>query len=190
MDMTGMQAKAEADLRDAQARFEAARSRAVAAAADEVEAQEHVKQMTAVRDWLRQQDQPPQPPAPAEQAEGPQTQARTRFGKPIPEVALTERCFRALESFGRQASTTQIRDRLAAEGHEFTQIQVRGAMKYLAAKKPPMVETSKGTGVWRLSKAVKSATTNFTPAASAAGVSVAGANGSSIQGTAVPPERG
>jgi hypothetical protein len=192
VDMTEIKAKAEADLKAAEARYEAAHSRSIAAQADEAAELENLNRMRAATDWVRGLDQPaePQIPAPAELAQGPQTRPRTMFGKPVPEVTVTELCLGALESFGRQASTKQIRERLKAEGHELTQTQVRGAMKYLLSKKPPMVETSKGTGVWRLSKAAKSAATSFTPAASATGVSMTGENGSALQVGAVPAGAG
>ena len=186
MEMTEIRAKAEADLRAAEVRYEAAHSRAVAAQADEAAELENLNRMRAATDWVRGLDQPTVPPSPAAQAERPETQPQTRFGKPVPEVALTELCVRALESFGRQASTTQLRERLSVEGHEFTQTQVRGAMKYLSLKKPPIVETSKGTGVWRLSRQAKTSATGFTPAARAAGVSTAGENGSALQVGAAP----
>lgn len=188
--MTEIKAKAEADLKAAEARYEAAHSRSVAAQTDEAAELENLNRMRAATDWVRGLDQPAELLSSAEQVERRQAQPRTRFGKPIPEVALTELCFRALQSFGRQASTTQLRERLAAEGHEVTQTQVRGAMKYLSQKKPQMVETSKGTGLWRLTKLAKSTATTSTPAASVTGVATTGENGLALQVAAVPAGAG
>jgi hypothetical protein len=193
VEVTELKAKAEADLRAAEGRYEVARSRALAAQADEEAEMANLTKMKAVWDWVQGQDQPEKssPPATAQTTRQDLADTPTRFGRPIPEVSTTELCFRALESFGRAVSAKQIRERLAADGHEFTQTQVRGALKYLSTKKPPLVETSIGSGVWRLTKAAKAVTpTSFTPTKFVAGVSTTGVNGSATQDGAVPPERG
>ena len=193
MDITGLKAKAEADLRAAEAKYETAHSRALAAQADEAAERENLARMKAVFEWVQGQDQPGDlPPGAVRHPTGPDTPAnRTRFGRPIPEVAISDLCQQALESIGRSQSTRQLRDHLAADGHDFTVTQVRGALKYLSTKKPPVVLTTKGSGIWRLNKAAKAATTtSVTPTVFSAGVSPAGVNGSASQGAAVPPERG
>jgi hypothetical protein len=74
---------------------------------------------------------------------------QTRFGRPVSEEANTDLCLRVLASFGRPASTKEVRDRLARDGHDLNTDQVRGSLKYLARKKEPQVETATGSGVWR-----------------------------------------
>lgn len=148
--VTDMITRAEADLKDAEAASAAAQARAEAAQADAVTAAQRTKEMRAVLDWLRVQSEDSLTP-PAEPTGQAQDQPAMRFGRPVPENATTDLCVRALESFGRPATTRQIRDRLARDGHELTVAQVRGAMRYLATKKNSSpVETTPGSGLWRL----------------------------------------
>ncbi len=195
MDITGLKAKAEADFQAAQEKYEASRSRALAAQAAEAAELENLAKMKAVLEWVEGQDRPAgHCPAAVRHANGNgATAAKMLFGKPAPEVAISDLCFEWLEKYGRSASTQQVRGGLAADGNEFTMTQVRGALKYLSSKKPPMVETTKGSGIWRLSKAAKAAKddkmTSYTPTEIPVGVSMAGVNGSARQDGAVPPER-
>jgi hypothetical protein len=171
-DVTDMVARAEADLRDAEAASVAADARAQAAHADAAEAAQQAKEMRAVLDWLRARTTEPR--APAERAGQAQKQQQMRFGRPVPENPLTEQSLGALENLGRSASTKQIRERLAREGHEFSQGQVRAAMRYLSKKADPPVTTTPGSGLWRLvsprqAAPSQSATVAGLPAANGAG---------------------
>ena len=74
------------------------------------------------------------------------------FGKPMPEVTLTQLCVDALERFGRPANTKQVREKLARDGHEYGQGQVRATLKYLSTKPNAPVECIK-PGVWQLREA-------------------------------------
>jgi hypothetical protein len=147
-DPTDMVARAEADLRDADAASAAADERAQAAQADAAAAAQRANEMRAVLDWLRTRTAESQ--APAERAGQLRNQSEMRFGRPVPENPITEQSLGALENLGRSASTKQIRERLARDGHEFSQGQVRAAMRYLSKKANPPVTTTPGSGVWRL----------------------------------------
>ena len=142
--------RARAQAKEATAARETAQARAAAAAADADAAVEHERAMLAVQSWVEQQATAPTAPAePTGQAPAP---VATRFGKPVPEVTNTELTLRTLEGFGRAASTREIRDRLAREGHEFTMMQVRSTLKYMARKPAWGVTTETGSGVWRLQR--------------------------------------
>jgi hypothetical protein len=142
-------ARAEADLRDAEASAVAAQARADAAQADADSAAKRATEMRAVLGWLRAQSES-RPPAEAS-GSGQEQQSGLRFGRPIPDTSNTDLCLQVLESFGRAATTKEIRNRLAQEGHDLSQEQVRGALKYLAGKKTDSpVETTPGSGLWRL----------------------------------------
>jgi hypothetical protein len=145
---TDMMARAEADLRDAENASASAQARAEAAQADAATAAQRAKEMRAVLDWLRAQQAQPQVRANVT-GEAQESQA-TRFGRPVPETSNTDLCLAVLESFGKPATTRQIRDRLVREGHDLTVPQVRGAMRYLARKNSSPVETTPGSGLWRL----------------------------------------
>jgi hypothetical protein len=157
-DVSRVLMEAEADLRQAQADYEEAHSRLAAAQANDDAALERLKEMQTVRDWLEQRDQARR--GVQTRMDLAKTENRaifekpgeivTRFGKPIPEVANTDLCLKVLESFGKPATTKQIRDRLARDGHELSQAQVRGSLKYLSRKKPPPVTTTSGSGLWKL----------------------------------------
>jgi len=73
-----------------------------------------------------------------------------RFGKPIPETANTDLCVRALAKLGGRAKTVPIREYLARQGHELTQEQVRGSLKYLSKKKPNPPVLIVGIGEWAI----------------------------------------
>lgn len=142
--------RARAQAQEATAAREAAQARAAAAAADADAAVDHEKAMQAVLAWVEQQaTEPASPPEPAAQAPPP---VATRFGRPVPEVTQTELTLRVLEDLGRPASTKEIRDRLARDGHVLSQNQVRSTLKYMARKPDSPVETETGSGVWRLSR--------------------------------------
>jgi len=151
--------KAEADLRAADADVEVTQAdmeRAVAANAMAVERQAHLR---ATREWVRQQarapsgepaspyTRPTQPTAPPGLADP--AKPRKLFGKDMPATPLTQLSMETLEKMGRSASTKQVRESLARDGHEYSQSQVRAALKYLAGKKNPPIESTK-PGVWRL----------------------------------------
>jgi hypothetical protein len=140
-------ARAEAQLKDAEAAAVAAQARADAAQADAAVAAQRAKEMRVVWEWLRTQSESP---SPAESSGSAQELAAMRFGRPVPETANTDLCFRALETFGRPATTREIRDRVVQAGHDLEVGQVRGAMRYLARKSTSPVETTPGSGLWRL----------------------------------------
>lgn len=149
-------ARAEADLKDAEAAAVAAQARAEAAQADATVAAQRAKEMRAVLEWLRAQSEPQTPTEPSGVAQG---QPGTRFGRPVPETSNTDLALRALESFGRPATTKEIRSRLAQDGHILNHEQVRGALKYLAGKKHDApVATTPGSGLWQLRSTRHSAT--------------------------------
>lgn len=166
-----MLARAEADLREAEAASDAAQARAQAAIEDAAAAAQRTQEMRAVLDWLHAQSAERQAPA----GQAPQVQSAMRFGRPVPENPVTELSVQALEGIGRQASTKQIRERLARDGHEFTQTQVRNALRYLSKKPNPPVETNSGTGLWRLRPGRQPAP--FRPEPHVAGLSVANGTG-------------
>ena len=91
-----------------------------------------------------------EPTEPPKQAERMETPPATRFGKPVPELAQTDLCLRALENLGGTATNKQIRDRLVRDGHDVDLDKVRSTLKYLSRKKPPPVQTDVGSGLWRL----------------------------------------
>jgi hypothetical protein len=140
-----MRQKAEADLQQAEADAQAAR---IALA----EAETRLTEIRAVCDWLQNFSNP-------EDGESP---PGLRFGRPIPDMPNTNRCLSALEQIGRPASNAEIREWLRRDGHDLEQWQVRGSMKHLAKKKPPVVESIR-PGVWRLR--AEQAATPFLPTA-------------------------
>ena len=142
--------RARAEAQEATAAREAAQARAAAAIADADAAVEREKSALAVQAWVEQQATKPVPPAePVGEAPAP---GAMRFGRPVPEVTNTERCLHVLEALGRPASTTEIRERLARDGLELSQTQVRSTMKYMARKPAFGVTTETGSGVWRLNR--------------------------------------
>ncbi len=166
-----MMARAEADLREAEAASVAAQARADAAQVDAAAAARRAAEMRAVWEWLRTQTA--QPPAPAESPKQASKPQAMRFGRPVPETAITDLAHQSLENLGGQATTREIRDRLAREGHNFEQGQIRAAMRYLSKKNNPVVETTPGSGLWRLqggqqAAPFRPAVTGF-PAANGAG---------------------
>ena len=155
---------------DAEAASTAAQARAEAAQADAAMAAQRANEMRAVLDWLRAQSDAPRTPAePVEPSP-----AAMRFGRPVPQDAKTDLCVEALEKIGGgPASTRQIHDHLAREGHDLTMDQVRGALRYLANRKTGSpVETTPGTGQYRLRPAApfRPAVVTGLPAANGAGV--------------------
>lgn len=131
----GVRPAAEDATRVAQEREEHARARA--------------REMQAVRDWLQGQQQVVRRTVTAS-ATATTTRPAMLFGKPAPEVAQTDLCLQALRSISRAATTKEIRDRIAREGHELDTDKVRNALRYLSTKKPPLVTTKSGSGMWRL----------------------------------------
>ncbi len=154
-DLTDIIKQAEADVQAREAASTAADARAAAAQADAAAARESLKEARLVVEWLRRHT-PAQPHAapPGQQPERVQPQPATRFGKPVPEKALTDRCQEALEEFGGTATNKQILARLIRDGVDVNLEQVRNTMAYLSRKKPPMVTTEKGSGLWRLLRPV------------------------------------
>lgn len=140
-------ARAIADLKEAEAASTAANARAEAAQADAAAKKEHLKEMRAVVEWVRARSEA-QPPA--EPAASPQDATATRFGRPIPEISNTDLSLQGLEKLGRTASTREISDQVKRDGHDLSPAQVRGALKYLAKKPNSPVETTPGSGLWRL----------------------------------------
>jgi hypothetical protein len=142
--------RARAEAQEATAAREAAQARAAAAVADADAAVEREKAALAVQSWVEQQATAPAPPAePTGEAPAP---VATRFGRPVPEVTNTDLTLQVLEDLGKPASTTEIRERLAQDGHELTQTQVRSTLKYLARKPAYGVTTEPGSGVWRIDR--------------------------------------
>lgn len=150
MDITEMIAQAEADFERAEADLLAAQDQTRVAKEREEHARMRAREMQAVRDWLRTQQAVDEQ---ATKATGSPTQLNgsatpMRFGRPVPEVPQTDLCLRVLRNFRRPASTKEVRDRLALEGHEVEVDKVRSSLRYLSTKKPPLVATNTGTGVW------------------------------------------
>jgi hypothetical protein len=145
--------RARAEAQEATAAREAAQARAATAIADADAAVEREKAALAVHAWVEQQAIAPAAPAePAEPTGQAPASAATRFGRPVPEVTNTDLTLRVLEDLGRPASTTEIRERLAGDGHELSQTQVRSTLKYLARKPAYGVTTEPGSGVWRINR--------------------------------------
>jgi len=152
--MTDIMKQAEADVKAADSNRDAAVARATAAQADAVAAQKHAEEMHAVREWLRRlHSEPTEPDVWVETArtvKRTETAPATRFGKPVPEVALTDLCRQALEDLGGTARNRQICDRLVRDGHDVNLDKVRSSLAYLSRKTPPVVATDPGSGIWRL----------------------------------------
>jgi len=83
-------------------------------------------------------------------------------------LAQTELCMRVLTQFGRDTQTVEVRKSLNQAGYDFTQAQVRAALKYLARKKNPPIKSVR-PGVWRLTGAPFPAGSAAVPAANGAG---------------------
>lgn len=146
-DVTDMLARAEADLREAEAASAAADARAAAAQAEATDKAQRAQEMRAVLDWLRARTAEPAAPARREGHDG-----ELRFGRPVPENPITQLSLDALEAMGGSGSNKQVRERLARDGHDFSQGQVRAALRYLSKKSDPPVTTQQGTGMWRLTR--------------------------------------
>lgn len=144
--------QAEADLDAAKAELAAAQEQVKAAQERAQSALARTQEMQSVWTWLQRHLQPEERVAAASAASVSAATIRpTRFGKPVPEVPQTELCLRVLADLGgRSASTKEIRDRLARDGHELSLDQVRATLKYMSKKTPPAVETATGSGIWRL----------------------------------------
>lgn len=148
--------QARTDLEAARADLAAAQEQVRAAREREQSAMTRTQEMQSVCDWLERHIQPAEVPAEVtadtatEVVEATRPTAGTRFGRPVPEVTQTDLCLQVLRSLGRPATTKEIRDLLAKDGREITANNVRSTLKYLSRKKPPMVETQVGSGVWRL----------------------------------------
>jgi len=87
--------------------------------------------------------------------------------EPVPP-SQTELCVRVLTQFGRDTETVEVRKSLNQAGYDFTQAQVRAALKYLARKKNAPVKSVR-PGVWRLTGAPFPAGPAGVPAANGAG---------------------
>lgn len=147
-----MVAKAEADLRAADSDAEVAKAEVERATAAYGAARQHQANMRATLEWLRIQhrDHSMLPATVPEVTHlRPAKPGRTLFGKPAPRVSQADLCLQALEELGRPATTTEVRDKLAAGGHQYETAQVRSALKYLTRKKDAPAESIK-PGVWRL----------------------------------------
>jgi hypothetical protein len=174
-----MLAKAEADLRAADADVEITQAELEKATAANAAAIERQANMRATREWVRQlrpSGEPVAPGAPATRPAPARTPAaagttRKLFGKDMPVTPLTQLSMETLEKLNRSASTKQVRESLARDGHEYSQSQVRGALKYLAGKKNPPIESTK-PGVWRLRRVNPPAP--FTPEPTVSGVAMNG----------------
>jgi hypothetical protein len=86
--------------------------------------------------------------------------------------AQTELCVNVLTQLGRPADTAEVRRSLEQAGYPFSQTQVRSALKYLAGKKKPPVESVR-PGVWQLTGAGA-----FVPAGSESVLAMNGTGGS------------
>ena len=153
-DLTEIIEQAEADVQEREAASAAADARAAATQADAVAARENLREARLVLEWLRRHS-PAQPDAaPSGQQPGLVQPKPMRFGKPVPDKALTDRCQEAVEEFGGTATNKQILARLIRDGVDANLEQVRNTMAYLSRKKPPVVATEKGSGLWRLLRPV------------------------------------
>jgi hypothetical protein len=146
MDVAEMIKQAEADLDRAEADLATARDQLLVAQEREQHARMRAREMQAIRDWLQAQHVADARSATTSSAA---EAGATRFGKPIPEISQADLCLRVLRSLGR-ATTKEIRDRLAFEGHQLDTDQIRSSLRYLANKKPPLIGTNPGSGVWWL----------------------------------------
>jgi hypothetical protein len=151
----GMLRQARADLEAARADLATAQEQVRAAREREQSAMIRTQEMQSVCDWLERHVQPEEvtTDTPTNVVEATRPPAATRFGRPVAAVSQADLCLQVLRSLGRSATTKEVRDLLARDGHENTIDNVRGTLKYLSKKKPPMVETQVGSGVWRLAEA-------------------------------------
>jgi multidrug resistance efflux pump len=82
--------------------------------------------------------------------------------------AQTELCIKVLTQLGRPAETAEIRRHLEQAGYTLNQTQVRSALKYMAAKKNPRVQSIR-PGLWVLTGASFPAVPALIPAMDGAG---------------------
>lgn len=168
MDLDEMITKAAAELVEAEAQFRAA--------------QERMKELETIRDGLTLAKKH----YGSVQASGPAVRTEADTGS-LPgadyERSQTDLVHDALGTFNGTVQVQDIREALAALGHDLSRDQVRNALGYLLRKGRVVRPVA---GQWRLPDPL----TDATPAVPAAGVSTAGENGSTFQGVAVPAGAG
>ena len=169
MDLDEMITKAAADLADAEAQFRAA--------------QERMKELETIRDGLTLAKQRYGATSIGVPAARPEAEVASPEGTGPELPAQTDLCLMALREFGRTVTVQEVREKLAAAGHELTRDQVRNALGYLLRKKRIVRPAA---GQWRVPGPI----TDVTPAAGTAGVNQAGGNGRTIQGETVPAGAG
>lgn len=144
--------QAEADVQEYEALVVSADARIAAAQADAETAREKLSKAQVVLEWLRQRNQP-EPAEPSTASQNGHSQTRMLFGKPAPEgPSKLSKCLDGLAGLGGTGSNKQISKRLLRDGVEIAPEHVRGLMKYASSKKPPLVTTEPGSGVWRLAR--------------------------------------
>lgn len=150
-DLDEITRQAEADVEEYEALVVSADARVAAAQADAAAAGEKLSEARIVLEWLRRRRhaQPVAAPVGEHNGHAP-SEPLMRFGKPVPEEPLTDKCQEILEALGGTATNRQITDRLIRDGLDVDLDKVRGTLKYLSRKKPPSVATEPGSGLWRL----------------------------------------
>ena len=150
--------QAEADVQEYEALVASAEARVVAAQTDAAAARGKLSEGRIVLDWLRRRGDsepvtasPPDKTDQPDQADQSPAKPATRFGKPVPEgPSKLAQCLDGLEGLGGAASNKQISNRLRRDGIIISPEHVRGLLKYASTKKPALVTTEHGSGVWRL----------------------------------------
>jgi hypothetical protein len=157
-DLAEIIKQADADVEEQEALVASADARAAAAQADAAAAREKLAEARIVLEWLRRRGHAQPVAAPMGEHNGhAQSEPPMRFGRPVPEEPLTDKCQEVLEALGGTATNKQITDRLIRDGLDVDLDKVRGTLKYLSRKKMPPVTTEKGSGLWRLVRTMNGA---------------------------------
>jgi hypothetical protein len=124
------------------------------AATDLEKAQAEVAKAQAVVDWLERLDAIERPNGQVENAETAASTTTMRFGRPVPEVAQTDLCMRALGERGRSMNARDISEWLARQGvmaedgRPYNPVRLRSTLKHLS-RQGKVVSAGK-PGLWRL----------------------------------------
>jgi hypothetical protein len=181
VDLDEMLERASADLERAESDFRAAQERMAAA-------QRHMDELRAMRDGalrLVERYGHAAPIALAADSGGAVDVLSVKREQAAPpettqEEPQTERVMELFREYGTSLTTKKVGEKLP----DLSTDQVRSALGYLKRKKR-LVRV--GPATWRLPP--EDATTDFTPATGAAGVSQAGGNGTSYRAPTFSPER-
>jgi chromosome segregation ATPase len=146
--------QARADVQELEGLLDSAEARVAVAQADAAAIRARLeKAHTALEWWDERRKVQPVAASPMKQAEQPESQPQTRFGRPVPEGdTKLKKLLEALEDLGGRASNKQIGTRAGMKPDH-----VRGLLKYAASKEHPPVVTEPGSGVWRLTRSLNGA---------------------------------